>query len=305
MTRKMTRQTKILGAISAFTLLGLIFLHVMILRQAYKMQISHDILHFEERFFEMMDLPSPLDTTFGMMSYESDSLLISNEYWRESDAELVRRFVQTVARHQKPFEAFIYQEWKNLGYSDHFNYELRLVSWRDLVQSKAIVSASSDPVILFGNIEDGSEAIASQKILGTESRSFLEIDVYYQLPKLHSEALQKMILLLMVNTIILIGLVALFLSSLNAFLTQQKVANLKTRIVNSITSNFRLPIMTIRMASASLKSNVVQQDTGNITLLSHLIGRQNQRLLRMVDDLIENRFAPESKQEVFLLPMCR
>ncbi|TVZ25826.1 phospho-acceptor domain-containing protein [Gillisia sp. Hel_I_86] len=100
--------------------------------------------------------------------------------------------------------------------------------------------------------------------------------------------------LLVGSTIIFLAMVGLFYYSLKTLIKQKKINTIKTDFINNITHELKTPLATLGIATKGLKVKEIQNDPKAITHSLAIIDRQNDRIQKLIDQVMSNSLHAES-----------
>ncbi len=131
---------------------------------------------------------------------------------------------------------------------------------------------------------------------GTGNKSGFEVVSMrsYSIDNWQKQVLGKMMAML-VFSVGLIGLVIiLFYWSIKNLITQKKIADMKTDFVNNITHEFQTPIAAMDIAVKTLMHKVQELTPEQFSGTLAIIGRQNQRMQKMVSQVTKASLSHEN-----------
>ena len=94
--------------------------------------------------------------------------------------------------------------------------------------------------------------------------------------------------LLLLSLFIFAIVIGLLYYSIKSLITQKKIADIKTDFVNNITHELKTPLATLTLATKILKTNNVRQQPEVIDNTVNTIERQNKRLQKLIDQVLNN-----------------
>ncbi|MFK8058507.1 MAG: sensor histidine kinase [Polaribacter sp.] len=100
--------------------------------------------------------------------------------------------------------------------------------------------------------------------------------------------LKRMASLLLTSVFIFLLVFGLLYYSIKNFITQKKIADIKTDFVNNITHELKTPLSTLTLATKMLKLNEVVTSSENANSIVNTIERQNKRLQKLIDQVLNN-----------------
>ena len=99
--------------------------------------------------------------------------------------------------------------------------------------------------------------------------------------------IKKITALLLISVLLIGVIIYVFYKTLNSYLTQKRVNEIKTDLINNVTHEFKTPISSITLACEALQTNVItEEDNIKHHKYVNIIGEENKRLKLMVDNLL-------------------
>jgi len=100
--------------------------------------------------------------------------------------------------------------------------------------------------------------------------------------------LGRMASLLIISFFIFLLVFGLLYYSIKSFITQKKIADIKTDFVNNITHELKTPLSTLTLATRMLQRNDEIATSENAKNIVNTIERQNIRLQKLIDQVLNN-----------------
>lgn len=100
--------------------------------------------------------------------------------------------------------------------------------------------------------------------------------------------LKQMLGLLLLSLLIFAMVIGLLYYSIKSLITQKKIADIKTDFVNNITHELKTPLATLTLATKMLKNDAVQKQPEQVANTVETIERQNKRLQKLIDQVLNN-----------------
>lgn len=92
--------------------------------------------------------------------------------------------------------------------------------------------------------------------------------------------------MLVLSMILIIVISVLFYKTLQMFITQKKITDIKNDLINNITHEFKTPISTISIACEALQEPELVKETSSVKRYTSIIKEENERLRMMVETLL-------------------
>ena len=103
-----------------------------------------------------------------------------------------------------------------------------------------------------------------------------------------SIVLKRMAGLLLLSFLIFVFVIGLLYYSIKSLITHKKIADAKTDFANNITHELKTPLATLTLATKMLKKEEVQEHPQLVGNTIDTIERQNKRLQKLIDQVINN-----------------
>lgn len=111
-----------------------------------------------------------------------------------------------------------------------------------------------------------------------------ELRVYF--PNKNSLILSSLVGMLALSIGFIALIVGVFLKTVQLFIRQKKITDVKNDLINNITHEFKTPISTISLACEALNEPVLSAEKQSVARYSKIIREENERLQLMVDTLL-------------------
>lgn len=105
---------------------------------------------------------------------------------------------------------------------------------------------------------------------------------------------KRMAGLMVGSVIIFMAMVGLFYYSLRTLIKQKKINTIKTDFINNITHELKTPLATLGIATKSLKVKEIMDNPEAITNSLAIIDRQNDRIQKLIDQVMSNSLSAEN-----------
>lgn len=96
------------------------------------------------------------------------------------------------------------------------------------------------------------------------------------------------------SALLFLFVIGLMYYSIKNLITQKKIADIKTDFINNITHELKTPLATLSIATKSLKSDKIKSNTAAFDNTLHIVGRQNERLQKLIDQVLTNSLSNEA-----------
>ncbi len=103
-----------------------------------------------------------------------------------------------------------------------------------------------------------------------------------------SIVLKSMATMLLLSVLIFTFVIGVLYYSIQSLIRQKKIADIKTDFINNITHELKTPLATLSLATKMLRKNEVKNDLKSIDTTVSTIERQNVRLQKLIDQVLNN-----------------
>lgn len=211
----------------------------------------------------------------------------------------------------------------NLGYEIKYKTNLKIVSITKNNQIDTIYQSRVDkPIKIFGDNFENVKALnvntstlssiltfSDSTSIPFPTKNVLKFNVVSEdvvlIEDQNSILFKRMTSLLIISVLIFLFVIGLLFYSIKGLITQKKIAEIKTDFVNNITHEFKTPLATLGIAVKSLENKTVLESPDFLANTIEIIRRQNIRLQRLVDEVMNNSLSSENiilfKEEVFAI----
>lgn len=169
---------------------------------------------------------------------------------------------------------FIVHELKSKGIDTDFNF--------------GILKSYRDTLVL---VKEGTDR---EELKKSRTRTFLfpdevfnapnQLIVYF--PNKSRYLLSTVSGMLALSIILIIVISALFYKTLQMFINQKKITDIKNDLINNITHEFKTPISTISVACEALQEPDLVKEISSVKRYTSIIKEENERLRMMVETLL-------------------
>lgn len=136
--------------------------------------------------------------------------------------------------------------------------------------------------------QTGDEIIAQQYNLEIKAQNLMQI------ADEKSIVFKQMAGLMTGSIIIFLAMVSLFYYSFKILIKQKKINAIKTDFINNITHELKTPLATLGIATKSLKVKEIKDNPGAIANSLAIIDRQNDRIQKLIDQVMSNSLSSEN-----------
>ncbi|WP_298901022.1 sensor histidine kinase KdpD [uncultured Psychroserpens sp.] len=194
---------------------------------------------------------------------------------------------------------------KNIPYGIKFHKKIRAIILQDSVKNDTIFNFDKTPKsIVLGDPISDEDAIGvsstlwstdhtSNRVINGEDKEITFYLVFLTQDKMDIAGWKKIVFkqmvgLLLLSLLIFAVVIGLLYYSIKSLITQKKIADIKTDFVNNITHELKTPLATLTLATKMLKKEEVKQQPQLVDNTVNTIKRQNKRLQKLIDQVLNN-----------------
>ena len=193
----------------------------------------------------------------------------------------------------------------NIPYGIKFHKKIKAIILLDSIQNDTLFDIQKTPrqIILGDPISEENAIGVSTTLWQTDHTSTKDVngqnkDITFYLMFQTQDRMdiagwkkivfKQMFGLLLLSLLIFSVVIGLLYYSIKSLITQKKIADIKTDFVNNITHELKTPLATLTLATKMLKTNEVKQEPKRIENTVNTIERQNKRLQKLIDQVLNN-----------------
>jgi len=194
---------------------------------------------------------------------------------------------------------------KNIPYGIKFHKKVKAIILLDSIQNDTIFNLEKTPkrIILGDSISEENAILVSNTLWQTDHTSTKTVNgenkdiVFYLMFQTQDEmdiagwkkiVFKRMLGLLLLSLVIFSVVIGLLYYSIKSLISQKKIADIKTDFVNNITHELKTPLATLTLATKMLKKEEVKQQPQLVDNTINTIERQNKRLQKLIDQVLNN-----------------
>lgn len=305
----MHKKIRLLITVSILGLLALSLIQGYLINNTYKLKKAAFISETRKSISRMDDLSPSLDTINDLWQEKFLSLVadyFSGQITKEKILSNIKEYNNSIndlyiETYQKELKK------KEIGYDLKFNKIVNTIIISDSIGNARDTIFNSKPkkgFHLIGDkftIEKGHKVSSSlwltdhtfNRIINDELKSFtynlqFETEDRMNIDGWERIVLRRMASLLIISISIFLLVFGLLFYAIKSFITQKKIADIKTDFVNNITHELKTPLSTLSLATKMLKSDKNISVSENSKNIVNTIERQNIRLQKLIDQVLNN-----------------
>ncbi|TCI84638.1 sensor histidine kinase [Tenacibaculum sp. M341] len=150
----------------------------------------------------------------------------------------------------------------------------------------------NDPDLFIGKSSSQTERSFEEKKEGETKKItykiLFQVENNINIDDWNAIILNKMKGLLIFSVLIFVFVIGILFYSIKSLITQKKIADVKTDFINNITHEFKTPLATLSLATKMLNKSEEVHSSEILKGTVHTIERQNNRLQKLVDQVLHN-----------------
>lgn len=303
----MHKKIRLLIIVSFLGLLALSFIQGYLINNTYKLEKTAFISETRKSISRIDDLSPNLDTINDIWQEAFLNVIVDYQIGSIQKKEILPKF-DSITNVINDLYIKTYQKdlrERNIDEKLKFQKIVKTIIILDSIQNDTIFKSKNDkPFHLLGDkftIDDGHKVSSSLWL--TDHTSDREIngqpkEITFNLQfetedRMNIDGWKRIVLgrltLLLASSILIFLLVfGLLYYAIKSFITQKKIADIKTDFVNNITHELKTPLSTLTLATKMMKSNEVITLSEISKGIVNTVERQNIRLQKLIDQVLNN-----------------
>lgn len=260
----------------------------------------------------LLDARSSIAKIYTTKKVDSLMWLYRNDFLQQLESYKTkeidkRQVINNLKRKAKQINTHFYKvyeaELKNLNqpYNIKFKKEVAFISLKDPNNNVDIfINNSNLPIFLIGeNFSDEEEILINNSswtknhdlfFKGELKPHFLRFNtrIYMSIINIKHIILKQMTGLMLLSCLLFLFVIGLLYYSIVNLMKQKRLTKIKTDFINNITHELKTPLTTIFIATKTLNSKFINNDKEIAKDAIHVINRQNIRLQKLIDQVVQN-----------------
>lgn len=292
------------------SILGLIALSIIqgyLINNTYKLKKDAFISETKRSVLRLDDFSAPLDSLNNIWQDKFLETLVDYKAKTVTKTEVINRLQHVIHTINEPFKQEYQNELRknNIPHGIKFHNKVRTIVLIDSLKNDTIFNFNKTPrLIVLGDAISKENALSvNTNLWQSEHTSVREVDgenvkstlylMFYTegvmgIDNWKTVIFKQMIGLLTLSLFIFSFVIALLYFSIKNLITQKNIAEVKTDFVNNITHELKTPLATLSLATSILKNPKVKQDPQRFEATINTIERQNKRLQKLIDQVLNN-----------------
>jgi len=298
----MQLRIKILTFGAIFTLISLTVIQGYLINNTYQLKKKAIIFDARATVAKVYNTKK-IDSL--MWLYRNDFLIQLNDYKKGIiDKDQVLEKLKTKAKEVN--SSFINEyssaiDKNNQSYYIKFRKVATSIILRDSLNNiETFIEDKDPPLFLIGEDLYNDEAILINNSTWSKDHEFLignkkqlffldfKTQVFMSVENWGQKALKQMTGIMFLSSLLFLFVIGLLYYSIRNLIMQKRLADVKTDFINNITHELKTPLSTISIATKTLTNKYVQQNKEIAQDAIQVINRQNIRLQKLIDQVVDN-----------------
>jgi len=292
------------------SILGLIALSIVqgyLINNTYKLKKEAFITETRRSISQIDDFSPTLDSLASLWQDTFLNTLADYKAGTANKDDILIEFQLVIDSINEPFKSEYQEELakKNIAFGVKFHKKVEGIILLDSIKNDTLFNSKKTPrrIILGDSISDAeartvgttlwSTDHTSNRIVNGETKK-ITFDIAFQTRDVmdivgwKKTLFKRMTGLLLMSLLIFSLVIALLYYSIKSLITQKKIADVKTDFINNITHELKTPLATLSLATKMLKNEDMKQQPQFIDNTVNTIERQNTRLQKLIDQVLNN-----------------
>ncbi|BAO75652.1 sensor histidine kinase [Winogradskyella sp. PG-2] len=303
----MKRKINLLIIASILGLIALSIIQGYLVNNTYELKKKAFIRETTRSISKIDDFSSALDSLSDIWQEQFVNKLIDYKFNLVKKEDVIQGLELVI---DSVNEAYISEYQKalvesNVPYGIRFHKKVRAIIITDSVKNDTLFHSKkgAKQIILGDNFsEDNSIGISttnwqtdhdSNRVINGEAKEISFSLTFQSADEIDIAGWKKIVLkqmlgLLLLSLFIFATVIGLLYYSIKSLIKQKKIADIKTDFVNNITHELKTPLATLTLATKMLNNDNVKQQPLLVRNTINTIERQNKRLQKLIDQVLNN-----------------
>ena len=303
----MHRKIRLLIIVSIVGLLALSLIQGYLINNTYKLEKTAFISETRQSISRIDDLSPNLDTINDIWQESYLNVIVDYQLGLIQKNQILSKF-DSITNTINDLYIEVYQKDlrdRNIDENLKFQKIVKSIIVLDSIKNDTIFKLKNEkPFHLLGDkftIEDGHKVSSSlwltdhtsDRIINGELKE-IAFDLQFETEdRMNIDGWKKIVLgrlasLLSISILIFLLVFGLLFYAIKSFITQKKIADIKTDFVNNITHELKTPLSTLSLATKMMKANEVISSSESSKSIVNIVERQNVRLQKLIDQVLHN-----------------
>jgi signal transduction histidine kinase len=290
-------KTKIVVLMIIFSMIIFLAIQVMLIKNSYESEKkdfeSTARILVSKAFFQLsIDYPQLSSITDRMLMLDSSALIEKSDYIREGLTSAVIDY--------KNFGIILNRVFKENNFNAEYDYAVAVGKYiiydkknrkQEIIPNFELNGKS----VIFGTLTNTKQIMPFNVFYYKGYNYFIEINSFLEFKNRTLFLFGRIKTILLISFITTFIIFGAFIYTLVIIIKQKKLSEMKSDFINNITHEFNTPLNTIKVAGANLKDRNTKTDPEKVEHLTNIILRQNTRLQRLIEDVMNASVLEEEK----------
>lgn len=303
----MHKKIRLLIAISVLGLLALSFIQGYLINNTYKLEKAAFISETRQSISRIDDLSPNLDTINDNWQEAFLDVIVDYQIGIVEKKQILPKFDSITSLINELYIDTYQKDLKDRNINQNLKFQkvVKTIIILDSIKNDTIFQAEDDINFhLLGDkfsVADGHKVSSSlwltdhssDRVINGEPTE-IEFDLQFETQdRMNIDGWKRIVLgrmafLLFSSVLIFLLVFGLLFYAIKSFITQKKIADIKTDFVNNITHELKTPLSTLTLATKMLKANELIYTSKSSKAIVDTVERQNKRLQKLIDQVLNN-----------------
>jgi two-component system phosphate regulon sensor histidine kinase PhoR len=298
---------KILILVSILGLIALSIIQGYLINNTYKLKKDAFITETRRSISQIDDFSPALDSLSGIWQDNFLSTVSDYKIDLASRSDILEGLKFVIDSINVTYRSEYQKELikNNIAYGIKFHKKVKAIILLDSIQNDTLFDIRKTPKqIILGDPIAEENAIGvsttlwqtdhtSTRVINGENKEIIFYLMFQTQDRMDIDGWKKivfkqMLSLLVLSLLIFSIVIGLLYYSIKSLISQKKIADIKTDFVNNITHELKTPLTTLTLATKILQKDEVKQQPQLIENTISTIERQNKRLQKLIDQVLNN-----------------
>lgn len=299
----MKNRIKTLIFFSSLVFILLCAIQYYLVMTTYKYKVAEFKLEVKERLSKITNNYSDIDSSLFYKKEKlyknlAENYLKNNLYLNQLKHQLINNPFKNELT-QKIQDEFDKEFEHNIEFAIVLN---KFILYKNGSKADTLVSEKSGiKNKMYGNLMSLKNAFLVRNYVGTTNQTSIknkyklltEDSLYISIQNWEMIILKRMILVLLFSILTILILITIFFITIKSLIKQKKINDIKTDFINNISHELKTPLTTLAISTKILERKETKQNETLTNQVINTISRQNERLQKLIDQVITNSIGYE------------
>lgn len=299
----MKNKIKTLIYLSSLVFIFLCAIQSYLVFTTYKYKVAQFRLEIKERLSKITNDYSDIDSSLfykkeNLYKSLAENYLNNNHYITQIKQRLINNPLKNELT-QKIQDEFNKEFQNNIEFAIVLN---KFILYKNGTKADTLVSEKS--LIknkMYGNLMSLKNAFLVRNYVGTTHQTSIrhkyklltEDSLYISIQNWETIILKRMTIVLLFSILTTLILITIFFITIKSLIKQKKINDIKTDFINNISHELKTPLTTLAVSTKILEREETKQNKTLTNQVINTISRQNERLQKLIDQVIVNSIGYE------------